>query len=43
MDDKVKIEIFGIKNQPAGGSCSCGGNCGPYKLLANSMKNWLNI
>ena len=29
MGDKVKIEIFGIKSQPSGGFCRCGGSCSP--------------
>ena len=33
MNDKIKIEVFGIKNQPAGGGCNCAGNCGPIQTI----------
>jgi disulfide oxidoreductase YuzD len=39
MDGKVKIEIFGIKNQPAGGGCSCGGNCGPVQTIGEQYED----
>ncbi len=38
MDDRVKIEIFGIKNLPAGGGCSCGGNCGPVQTIGEQYE-----
>ena len=39
MNDKVKIEVFGIKNQPAnGGCCSCGGNCGPVQTIGEQYE-----
>lgn len=38
MDDKVRIEIFGIKNQPAGGGCSCSGNCGPVQTIGEQYE-----
>lgn len=38
MNDKVKIEIFGFKNQPAGGGCSCGGNCGPVQTIGEQYE-----
>ena len=33
MTDKIKVEVFGIKDQPAGAGCSCGGSCGPTKTM----------
>lgn len=29
MNNKYKIEVFGIRNQATGGGCSCSGGCGP--------------
>ncbi len=29
MKSKIKVEVFGVKNQAAGGGCSCSGGCGP--------------
>lgn len=29
MTKKIKVEVFGIRNQAAGGGCSCSGGCGP--------------
>lgn len=29
MKSKTKIEVFGVRNQAAGGACSCSGDCGP--------------
>ncbi len=43
MDDKVKIEIFGIKNQPAGGGCSCGGNCGPVQTIGEQYEELIQF
>jgi len=28
---KFSVEVFGIKDQIAGGGCDCGGVCGPQK------------
>ena len=47
MSEKVSIEVFGIKDSPIGGGCSCaGGCCGPqqtmeegYQELVTFIKN----
>lgn len=33
MSGKIKVEVFGIKDQSAGGGCSCSGGCGPVKTM----------
>ncbi|MCL4377906.1 MAG: hypothetical protein M1409_05910 [Actinobacteria bacterium] len=38
MDDKIKIEIFGIKNQPAGGSCLYSCSFGPVQTIGEQYK-----
>ena len=43
MNDKVKIEIFGIKNQPAGGGCSCSGNCGPVQTIGEQYEELIQF
>ena len=44
MNDKIKIEVFGIKNQPAGGGCcSCGGNCGPVQTIGEQYEELIQF
>lgn len=33
MSYKIKVEVFGIKDQSVGGGCSCGGGCGPTNTM----------
>jgi len=33
MGEKVKVEVFGIRDQAAGGGCGCGGDCGPQQTM----------
>ena len=44
--NKIKVEVFGVKTQAAGGGCSCDGGCGPtvtmgemYSEFETSLKN----
>jgi disulfide oxidoreductase YuzD len=44
MNNKVKIEIFGIKNQPAnGGCCSCSGNCRPVQTIGEQYEELIQF
>lgn len=29
MNNKIKVQVFGVKSQAAGGACDCSGGCGP--------------
>jgi len=44
MNNKIKIEIFGIKNQPAnGGCCNCSGNCGPLQTIGEQYEELIEF
>lgn len=44
MDDsKVKIEIFGVKDAPVGGGCSCEGSCGPSTTMDDLYSELVNF
>ena len=32
---KIKVEVFGVKSQAAGGACSCSGECGPAVTMGD--------
>lgn len=38
MEGKIKVEIFGIKNQPAGGSCRCSCSFGPVQTIGEQYE-----
>lgn len=40
MNNKIKIEVFGVKNQTAGGGCSCSGGCGPTITMGEMYKDF---
>lgn len=42
MDNKVKVEIFGVKDYPAGG-CSCEGPCGPSRTMDDLYFEFVNF
>ncbi|MFH5836873.1 hypothetical protein ACHAL6_12445 [Proteiniclasticum sp. C24MP] len=46
MEKKIIVEVFGVRNKTAGGSCSCNGGCAPavtmgemYNEFETFMKN----
>ena len=38
MNNKIKVEIYGIKNHPAGGSCSCSCSFGPVQTIGEQYE-----
>jgi disulfide oxidoreductase YuzD len=42
MSEKIKVEIYGIKDQSSGG-CSCSGGCGPTKTMGELYKDFLSF
>lgn len=48
MSEKIIVEVFGIKDQPTGGSSSCGcgchgGCCGPTKTMGQIYDEFVGI
>ena len=47
MSEKIIVEVFGIKDQPIGGSssgCSChGGCCGPTQTIGQTYEEFRNL
>lgn len=35
MINKIRVEVFGVRDQAAGGGCSCSGDCGPTKTMGD--------
>lgn len=40
MSNKTKIEVFGVRNQAAGGGCSCSGGCGPTVTMGEMYEEF---
>lgn len=40
MNRKIEIEVFGVKNQPSAGGCSCSGGCGPTITMGEMYKDF---
>lgn len=42
-NNKVKVEIFGVKDSPVGGRCSCEGPCGPSRTMGELYSEFVNF
>ena len=43
MLNKIRVDVFGIKDQPIGGGCSCSGGCGPIKTMGEMYDEFVNF
>lgn len=43
MIKKIKVEVFGIKNQAAGSGCSCSGGCGPTETMGEMYDTFVDF
>lgn len=42
MEEKIKVIVFGIKDQSTGGDCNCSGGCGPVKTMGEAYEEFVN-
>lgn len=43
MSEKIKVEIFGIKDQPLSCGCGCGESCGPTKTMGLAYEEFVDF
>lgn len=43
MVEKIKVKVFGIKDQSTGGACNCSGGCGPTKTMGETYEEFVNF
>lgn len=41
MSEKIKVEVFGIKDQSSNGGCNCSGGCGSNKTMGEQYQEFL--
>lgn len=42
MSKKIKVEVFGVKNQAAGSGCSCSGGCEPTVTMGEMYDTFVD-
>lgn len=40
MGSKFKVEVFGVRNQAAGGGCNCSGGCAPSITMGEMYRDF---
>lgn len=45
MSEKIKVKVFGIKNQASGGGCNCSGSCScnPTKAMSEMYDDFVTF
>lgn len=43
MSEKVKVQVFGIRDGSSGGCCSCGGGCAPTMTMGQMYDDFVRF
>lgn len=43
MSEKVKVQVFGVRDGASGGGCSCGGGCAPTMTMGEMYDEFVRF